>query len=76
MIKYWSKTMRSLETLKQFIRPFFKLGKCITYLKFGRLHSWYAVKGRGFGGNLQKVREQSDTECKHKQIDMLAFQNN
>ena len=73
MIKYWLKTMRSLETLKQFIRPFCKLGKCITYLKFGRLHSWYAVKGSGFGGNL---RNQSDTECKHKQIDMLAFQNN
>ena len=73
MIKYWSKTMRSQETLKQFIRPFCKLGKCITYLKFGRLH---AVKGSGFGGNLQKVRKQSDSECKHKQIDMLAFQNN
>ena len=27
-------------------------------------------------GNLQKVRKQSDTECKHKQIDVLAFQNN
>ena len=40
------------------------------------LHSWYAIKGSGFGGNLQKVRKQSNTECKHKQIDMLAFQNN
>ena len=76
MIKYLWKTMRSLETLKPFIRPFCKLEKCITYLKFGCLHSWYAVKGSGFGGNLQKVRNQSDTECKHKQIDTLAFQNN
>ena len=75
MIKYWSKTKRSLETLKQFIRRFCKLGKCIMYLKFGRLHSWYAIKGSGFGGNLEKVRNQSVTECKQKQIDMLAFQN-
>ena len=28
-----------------------------------------------FGGNLQKMRKQSNTECKHKQIDTLAFQN-
>ena len=27
--------MRSLDTLKQYIRPFCKLGKYITYLKFG-----------------------------------------
>ena len=34
--KYCSKTMRRRETLKQFIRPFCKLGKWITYLKFRR----------------------------------------
>ena len=33
-------------------------------------------KESGFGGNLQKARKQSDTECKHKQMDMLPFQNN
>ena len=30
--KYWLQNMRSLESLKQLIRPFCKLGKCITYL--------------------------------------------
>ena len=33
-------------------------------------------KESGFGVNVQKVRKQSDTECKHKQINTLAFQNN
>ena len=39
------------------------------------LHSWYAVQASGFGKNLQKVRKQSDTECKYKQIATLPFQN-
>ena len=33
--KILSKNMRSLETLKQLIRPFCKLGKCITFHNFG-----------------------------------------
>ena len=54
----------------RFLRDYFE--------RFSRtsLHSWYAVKGSGFGRNSPKVRKQSDTECKHKQIDTLAFQNN
>ena len=44
--------MRSMETLKQLIRPFGKLGKCIMYHNFGRSYR----SGKGFIRPLGFVR--------------------
>ena len=69
MIIYWSKTMRSLETLKQFIGPFCMLAKCITYLKFGRMPSKEAV----LAGIYRKCGNSPTLNVSIKQTDTSHF---
>ena len=50
---------------------------CVVVMpKMGLVYIPVCHQKKRFGENLQKVRKQSNTECKHKQINMLAFQNN